>query len=206
MEIYECPHENCDIVCPVNVGFDAKRWMHTHARRFKDHRCNKDSCIVCKLLYVSGEWTKSGGFDSLRCSHIGCRYFSTAKRLANRKQAIKRHEEAFPIHKTHFAICGGTCATCVDLVARGVWTPDDITEVSEIVRKRIETKALFNCLTGDEFTVSRVTETVNLPQQPLGVLSDAANKKRKAAKQLPGKRPKKHKTLWVTPLPLSAQT
>ena len=64
------------------------------------------SCAACVTLLGSGEWsvTAAGvkGRDDFVCSHYGCDYYSISSRTSTRKQAVERHEEAFPIHGHHY--------------------------------------------------------------------------------------------------------
>ena len=122
---YICSHSGCDHVVPASAG---KKLMLRHEARFREHKEHyescKSSCLRCIDLVQTGEWTDAGGRDDFVCRHIGCGYYSSSPRPANRNQAVKRHETAFPIHYNHFEKCKGSCDLCRHLLDDGVWDPN----------------------------------------------------------------------------------
>lgn len=119
-EYYVCEHLGCGLMTT-----DARQ-MHQHQRRYQLHayhfREHGSACPLCVELVASKEWTsEGGGRDDYLCRHIGCEYFSSSTRVANRKQAVERHEVAFPIHYNHFDQHGAECAMCRDMVVSAAW-------------------------------------------------------------------------------------
>ncbi|KNC51545.1 uncharacterized protein AMSG_07445 [Thecamonas trahens ATCC 50062] len=123
---YICSHHGCQHVVPIDLG---ERLMHRHEARFKEHAehfaQHSETCLRCKSLVEAGEWSATGGGrDDFMCRHLGCGYYSSSPRPANRKQAVERHEKAFPIHYHHFDTCRGQCDLCKNLLDSGTWQAD----------------------------------------------------------------------------------
>ncbi|KNC46630.1 uncharacterized protein AMSG_03067 [Thecamonas trahens ATCC 50062] len=145
---YECQHTGCGM-----LSLDPRQ-MAGHERRFGLHsqhvaECGGD-CPRCRDLFEAEEWTIDGGRDDHICRHANCEYFSSSPRIANRKQAVERHEMAFPIHYMHFEECGGECEMCKSLISgpwqaeRANWLQNQTQLVRRLASKEAQNRA---CLT-----------------------------------------------------------
>lgn len=168
MDVYACPHKGCEVVCPAEFAKNHVKWLTMHVNRFEDHRecfeTHGDDCSECMRLGASGEWTDDGGYDEIKCPHIGCTYYSRVQRLATRKQTVQRHQDALPIHLVHVLTCRPLCDYCKEMFQFGVWTEEMVEKAKQSsTQRRTITKEVTNIMQPDMFTFPDPTRAVPIP-------------------------------------------
>lgn len=164
--IYTCRHTGCGA-----IGFDPKQVLNHEGRLglHLDHFAREsDGCPACEELVALGDWSAASmtGRDDFVCRHDACHYYSLSSRASTRRQAVMRHQVAFPIHCIHFETQHQECEFCASLEsdtagdgASASWRAEAEAwaRQSAQLSRRLQTKELANvpCLDAPSFAQIR---------------------------------------------------